>query len=112
MKSFTTEIKEELIDLDLTKEEDIAELSGFIRNNANILEKKIDIKNENMLVIKRMYTLFKKNFNILLLRKIQYHPIFYLFSYLFIKFSLNSLNLFSFIASLASFISLIKKYRL
>ena len=43
MKSFTTEIKEELIDLDLTKEEDIAELSGFIRNNANILEKKIDI---------------------------------------------------------------------
>lgn len=65
MKSFTTEIKEELIDLDLTKAEDIAELSGFIRNNANILEKKIDIKNENMLVIKRMYTLFKKNFNIL-----------------------------------------------
>ena len=33
-------------------------------------------------------------------------------SYLFIKFSLNSLNLFSFIALLASFISLIKKYRL
>ena len=65
MKSFTTEIKEELIDLDLTKEEDIAELSGFIRNNSSSLDKKIDIKNENMLVIKRMYTLFKKNFNIL-----------------------------------------------
>ena len=65
MKSFTTEIKEELIDLDLTKEEDIAELSGYIRNNSNILERKIDIKNENMLVIKRMYGLFKKNFNIL-----------------------------------------------
>lgn len=65
MKSFTTEIKEELIDLDLSKEEDIAELSGFIRNNSMFLDKKIDIKNENMLVIKRMYTLFKKNFNIL-----------------------------------------------
>ncbi len=65
MKSFTTEIKEELIDLDLSKEEDIAELSGFIRNNSIKLDKKIDIKNENMLVIKRMYTLFKKNFNIL-----------------------------------------------
>ena len=62
MKSFTTEIKEELIDLDLSKEEDIAELSGFIRNNSIKLDKKIDIKNENMLVIKRMYTLFKKNF--------------------------------------------------
>ena len=34
------------------------------------------------------------------------------FSYLFIKFSLNSLNLFSFIASLASFISFIKKCKL
>ena len=65
MKSFTTEIKEELIDLDLSKEEGIAELSGFIRNNSIKLDKKIDIKNENMLVIKRMYTLFKKNFNIL-----------------------------------------------
>ena len=65
MKSFTTEIKEELIDLDLSKEEDIAELSGFIRNNSIKLDKKIDIKNENMLVIKRMNTLFKKNFNIL-----------------------------------------------
>ena len=65
MKSFTTEIKEELIDLDLSKKEDIAELSGFIRNNSIKLDKKIDIKNENMLVIKRMYTLFKKNFNIL-----------------------------------------------
>ena len=65
MKSFTTEIKEELIDLYLSKEEDIAELSGFIRNNSIKLDKKIDIKNENMLVIKRMYTLFKKNFNIL-----------------------------------------------
>ena len=65
MKSFTTEIKEELIDLDLSKEEDIAELSGFIRNKSIKLDKKIDIKNENMLVIKRMYTLFKKNFNIL-----------------------------------------------
>ena len=65
MKSFTTEINEELLDLDLTKEEDIAELSGYIRNNSNILERKIDIKNENMLVIKRMYGLFKKNFNIL-----------------------------------------------
>ena len=65
MKSFTTEIKEELIDLDLSKEEDIAELSGFIRNNSIKLDKKIDIKNENMLVIKRIYTLFKKNFNIL-----------------------------------------------
>ena len=37
MKSFTTEIKEELIDLDLTKEEDIAELSGVIRNNSSCL---------------------------------------------------------------------------
>ena len=39
MKSFTTEIKEELIDLDLSKEEDIAELSGFIRNNSIKLDK-------------------------------------------------------------------------
>ena len=53
----------------------------------------------------------------LLLRNLPNNELFfssknYLFSYLFIKFSLNSLNLFSFIAFLASFISLIKKYRL
>ena len=62
--SFTTNIKNEISKLEFIKSESISELSGFIRNNGNYSEEKIELITENITVAKRIYSLVKKIYNI------------------------------------------------
>ncbi len=62
--SFTSDIKEELSIVKNTKEESLAELSGFIRNGSKVSNHKIDLRTENIYVAKRLYSLFKESFNV------------------------------------------------
>ncbi len=62
--SFATDIKNEVSDLILSKSESIAELSGFIRNNARFSKDLIELNTENMNVCKKMYLLLKKIYGI------------------------------------------------
>lgn len=58
--SFTTNIKDELSKLEMSKAENIAELSAFMRNNAKYTSNIIELNTENSNVAKRVY-LFLKN---------------------------------------------------
>ena len=58
--SFTTNIKDELSKLEMSRAENIAELSAFIRNNAKYNFGAIELNTENSNVAKRVY-LFLKN---------------------------------------------------
>ena len=62
--SFTARIKDELSKLEMTKSEDIAELSAFVRNNAKYNENYIELSSENSNVVKKIYTFFKDIYSI------------------------------------------------
>lgn len=62
--SFATEVKNEISDLRLSKSENIAELSAFIRNNGHISEDKILLYTENMMIAKRVYAIVKNVYGI------------------------------------------------
>ena len=62
--SFTTEIKNEICSNDYSKLENIALLSGYIRNNAVLEDGKIVILSENLKVVRKIFTLFKELFNV------------------------------------------------
>ena len=64
--SFTTEIKNEICSNDYSKLENIALLSGYIRNNAVLEDGKIVILSENLKVVRKIFTLFKELFNVTL----------------------------------------------
>lgn len=57
--SFTATIKNELSKLSMTKSENIAELSAFIRNNAKYTENYIELSTENEDISNRINNLFK-----------------------------------------------------
>ena len=57
--SYTTSIKEEISQIKTTKSESIAELSGFIRNNANYYNGTLTLTSENKITIDRIKTFFK-----------------------------------------------------
>ncbi len=57
--SYTTSIKEEISQIKTTKSESIAELSGFIRNNANYYNGTLTLTSENKITINRIKTFFK-----------------------------------------------------
>lgn len=62
--SFATDIKNEISDLRLSKSENIAELSAFIRNNGHILNDSIMLYTENMMIAKRIYAIVKNVYGI------------------------------------------------
>ena len=62
--SFSTEIKNEISTLEVTHSESIAELSGYVRNNALIKEKEIILNTENANVAKRIIKLFKEVYDV------------------------------------------------
>ncbi len=57
--SFTANIKDEISKLDMTKSENIAELSAFIRTNAKYDMNCIELNTENSNVAKRFYSFLK-----------------------------------------------------
>ncbi len=62
--SYTIEIKKEVSSLDSTNSEIIAELSGFIRNNAYINNETLFMTTENEFVIERLNKFFKKIYEV------------------------------------------------
>ena len=62
--SFTTIVKNELTNLDFSNTEKIAELSGFIRSNYEIIDNKLVLSSENAKVAKRIYLLLKSIYGI------------------------------------------------
>ena len=62
--SFTTLVKNELIDIDSTNAEKIAELSGFIRSSYKYNDGIVELSTENAKVAKRIYLLFKSLYGI------------------------------------------------
>lgn len=62
--SFATDVKNEISDLRLSKSENIAELSAFIRNNGHISAEVILLYTENMMIAKRIYTIVKNIYGI------------------------------------------------
>lgn len=62
--SFTATIKDELSKLNMTKSENIAELSAFVRTNAKYSLKSIELSTENNDVAKRIYTFLKDIYGI------------------------------------------------
>ena len=62
--SFTTNIKEEISRIQNTKLENIAELSGFLRNNGYYEDDVINLITENATVAKRIYTLVKDIYDV------------------------------------------------
>ena len=64
--SFTTEIKNEICSNDYSKLENIALLSGYVRNNAVLEDGKIVILSENLKVVRKIFTLFKELFDVTL----------------------------------------------
>lgn len=62
--SFATNVKNEISDLRLSKSENIAELSAFIRNNGHISKDKILLYTENMMIAKRVYAIVKNIYGI------------------------------------------------
>jgi len=62
--SFTATIKDELSKLDMTKSENIAELSAFVRTNAKYSDEFIEISTENKDVADRINKLFKNIYSI------------------------------------------------
>ena len=57
--SYTIKIKEEIATINSTKSEIIAELSGFIRNNATVTENKIKLTTENEKTLKHLTDIIK-----------------------------------------------------
>ena len=57
--SFATDVKNEISDLRLSKSENIAELSAFIRNNGHFSNNSILLYTENMMIAKRIYAIVK-----------------------------------------------------
>ena len=62
--SFATDVKNEISDLRLSKSENIAELSAFIRNNGHISNDSILLYRENMMIAKRVYAIVKNIYGI------------------------------------------------
>jgi cell division protein WhiA len=62
--SFSTNIKNEITKLDVTKDEAIAELSSYIRNNSNYDKEKIQVVTENASIARRVFKLIKDIYNI------------------------------------------------
>ena len=62
--SFSTSVKNEIIEIDYTKLEDISFLSGYIRNNYLYDGKNLIITSENRKIIDKIYSLIKKYFDI------------------------------------------------
>lgn len=62
--SYTTKIKNEIIEIDLGKSESIALLSGFIRNNGNVSNDELILTTENPLVKDKIISLLKKIYEI------------------------------------------------
>jgi cell division protein WhiA len=62
--TFSTNVKNEIIAIQNTKTEGIAELSAFLRLNANVNEKEIMVSTENAKVAKRIFKLIKEIYNI------------------------------------------------
>ena len=62
--SFTVQIKEEISHIDSTKSEKIAELSGYIRNNSNIVKNRIIMTTENIFNVDRVAFSIKELFDI------------------------------------------------
>lgn len=62
--SFATDVKNEISDLRLSKSENIAELSAFIRNNGHISNDEILLYTENMMIAKRVYAIVKNLYGI------------------------------------------------
>lgn len=62
--SFATDVKNEISDLRLTKSENIAELSAFIRNNGHFSNGTILLYTENVMIAKRIYAIVKSVYGI------------------------------------------------
>ncbi len=62
--SFTTEIKNEICSNDYSRLENICLLSGFLRNNVEILDDEIVIVSENPKVVRKIFSLFKELFDV------------------------------------------------
>lgn len=62
--SFTTEIKNEICSNEYSRLESIAMLSGFLRNNFEVLEEKIVLLSENPKVVRKVFSLFKELFDV------------------------------------------------
>lgn len=62
--SFATNIKEEISRIQNTKLENIAELSGFLRNNGYYEDNVVNLITENATVAKRIYTLVKDIYDV------------------------------------------------
>ena len=63
--SFTTEIKNEICSNNYSRLENICLLSGFLRNNVEILEDEIVIVSENPKVVRKIFSLFKELFDVI-----------------------------------------------
>jgi DNA-binding protein WhiA len=62
--SFTGKIKDELSKLEMTKSENIAELSAFVRTNAKYNDNYIELSTENSNIVKKIYKYFKDIYSI------------------------------------------------
>lgn len=62
--SYTTQIKEEIATIPTTKSEVIAELSGFIRNNATVTNDSIALTTENKKTVERIKGFLKTEYEI------------------------------------------------
>lgn len=62
--SFATNVKNEVSELIASKTENIAELSGFIRNNGKYTKDLIELNTENMTVCRKMYLMLKNIYGI------------------------------------------------
>ena len=62
--SFTTEIKNEICLNDFSKLENIAMLSGFVRNNATFNDDEIVVLSENPKVVRKIFSIFKELYDV------------------------------------------------
>jgi len=62
--SFAINVKNEITKYEGTKTENIALLSGFVRNNGNVTKEKLELITENSSIAKKIYQLFKDIYNI------------------------------------------------
>ena len=62
--SYTIKIKEEISNLDVTKSEMIAELSGFIRNNGVLHDNVLHLTTENEFTVERLKKFFQNLYEI------------------------------------------------
>ena len=62
--SFTERVKNEISLLELTKSEEIAELSALVRANAKFFDNYAEIYTENVKVAKRVFSLIKNIYNV------------------------------------------------